>query len=162
LVRALAARTLPEERGRFTVTHVLYSECRCSQRIVSHLIERGARQDVSESSLLVGPSELLIAPLQAAGYRVETVQPSELKSRYAIEAAPLLIVADPSHAIRYLGGYTERKQALDMHDQRIITGVLAGEDAQELPLFGCAVSRALQKLLDPFGLQYGSNQEMAR
>ena len=156
LVRALAARTTANERGRFTVTHVLYAECRCSQRILEHLTHRGARRDVSESSLLIDPQPALTSQLLAAGYRVEVLRPSELQSRFAIESAPLLIVADPAQRVRYLGGYTEHKQSLDIRDGAIIDGVLAGDEASELPLFGCAVSRSLQKLMDPLGLKFSA------
>lgn len=154
LVRALAARTTVAERGRYTVTHVLYAECTCSQRILDHLAQRGARRDVSESAILIDPGPELVQRLQAAHYRVETLTPLELQARYAIESAPLLIVADPAHQIRYLGGYTEHKQALDIRDDAIIDSVLAGRDEADLPLFGCAVSERLQKMLDPLGLKY--------
>jgi hypothetical protein len=131
----------------------LYAECRCSQSILEHLIARGARRDVAESSLLVSPTPELTQRLSAAGYRVDVVAAGELQTRFAIESAPLLIVADAAHAIRYMGGYTLHKQAPDIRDVDIIDDVLAGRDAPELPLFGCAVSQRLKKLLDPFGLR---------
>jgi len=162
LVRALAARVPASERGRVTVTHVLYAECRCSQRILQHLVSRGARHDVSESSLLVSPAPALAQQLTAAGFRTTALTPAELKSQFAIEAAPLLIVADATRHIRYLGGYTAQKQGLEIRDVAIIDRVLAGERASELPLFGCAVSRALQRIADPFGLQYSSRDESGR
>jgi hypothetical protein len=159
LTEALGARVLPQERGRFTVTHVLYAECRCSQRILEHLAARRARRDVSESVLLVAPAAELTLQLLEAGYRVEALTPVELQSRYAIEAAPLMIVADPLQHIRYLGGYTARKQGLDIRDGAIIDNALAGKDSTELPLFGCAISRALRKLVDPLGLVYAAESE---
>jgi hypothetical protein len=39
----------------------------------------------------------------------------------------------------------------------LLEGAMAGLPAQELPLFGCAVSRELQKQIDPFGLKYAAN-----
>lgn len=157
LVRALAHSLTAADSGRFTVTHVLYAECRCSQSILKHLVSRRARRDVSERVLLVAPDDALTAQLRAADYRVDVLKPTELKLRYEIESAPLLIVADPQHVLRYLGGYTTRKQAPDIHDTAIIDSVISGRDASELPLFGCAVSRRLQRLLDPLGLQYRAN-----
>jgi hypothetical protein len=162
LTRALTERSSPAERGRVTVTHVLYAQCQCSRSIVEHLVARRARRDVGESSILVGPADEFAARLRPAGYRVEVVTARELKARYAIEAAPLLIVADAAHSIRYIGGYTVHKQSADIRDVAIIDAVLAGQAAQELPLLGCAVSRALQKLSDPWGLRYATNKEDAR
>ena len=159
LVRALAARRQPQDSGRWLATHVLYSECQCSRRIVEHLATRRARTDVSESVLLVGPESDYSARMRAAGYRVELLEPLELVRRYKIQAAPLLIVSDPRDVIRYMGGYTERKQGLAMRDGEIIDALYRGQQTSELPLFGCAVSRSLQKLLDPWNLKYASGRK---
>lgn len=159
LLRALAAHTSAADSGKFTVTHVLYAECRCSQRILDHLVTRRARSDVSERAVLVDAPPELAARLRAAGYRVEVTTPSELKAHYAIEAAPLLIVADPQQVVRYLGGYTRTRQALALHDLAIIDQVRRGAVADELPLLGCAVSRRLQRLLDPLGLVYRGERD---
>ena len=81
------------------------------------------------------------------------IEPPELAARYGLEAAPVFVVADPEGELRYVGGYTTRKQGLDNRDLAIITELRAGHDQRELPLFGCAVSRSLQQLLDPLGLR---------
>ena len=154
LVQALAAHRLPAERGRHTVSHVLYAACRCSQRIVDHLEARRARSDVSEGVLLVGHDQPLVSRLERAGYRVDVLSPRQLRERFAIESAPLLIIARPDGGIAYLGGYTDHKQSLPIHDVELIDTVLAGGLVLELPLFGCATSRALQRMLDPFALKY--------
>lgn len=156
LVQALAARRQPGERGHVSVSHVLYAACPCSQRIVDHLVQRGARGDVAESVLLVGNDRTLAKRLERAAYRVEIVSPRALREHYAIEAAPLLIISQPNDTIAYLGGYTERKQGLPIRDVELIERVKRGASLLELPLFGCATSRALQRLLDPFALKYPS------
>jgi hypothetical protein len=157
LLAALSAQLTAADGGKLSVTHVLYAQCQCSRQIVEHLVARGARHDVVERVLVVEPSSALQDRLRAAGYRVEALAPLALKRQYGIESAPLLIVADAAHVIRYMGGYTTRKQAPESHDDEIIDRVLKGDFAEELPVFGCAVTRRLQKLLDPLGLQYGAN-----
>ena len=154
LVQALSAHRLASERGRYTVNHVLYAACRCSQRIVDHLSARRARSDVRESVLLVGSDQALVARLTRAGYRVDVLSPRQLREHFAIESAPLLIIAQPDERIAYLGGYTDHKQSLPIRDSELIDTVLHGGAVIELPLFGCATSRALQRMLDPFALKY--------
>jgi hypothetical protein len=159
LSRALAARRRPDERGLWLATHVLYLECRCSRRILDHLLERRRLPEVGESVLMVGSDPALSVQLTHAGYRVESLTPHTLATRYQILAAPVLIVSDPADGIRYLGGYTQQKQGPDLRDQAIIASLRAGGREPELPLLGCAVSRSLQKILDPFGLKYSGSSE---
>jgi hypothetical protein len=37
----------------------------------------------------------------------------------------------------------------------VIRAASRGELLRELPVFGCAVSQSLQRMLDPLGLKYG-------
>lgn len=151
---ALAAQRTPADAGRFSVAHVMYAACSCSQNIIDHLEQRGARKDVAELVVLVGQDAELSARVTRAGYRLDNIEPAELKQKYALEAAPLLIIADARGQIAYMGGYTTQKQGLDIRDTVLIDELLAGKHTIELPLLGCAVSRALQRVLDPFGLKY--------
>jgi len=68
-------------------------------------------------------------------------------SRYEIEAAPMLIVLDPSNNVRYAGGYTERKQGPAISDLQIIADTQAAREVSALPVFGCAVSERLRSQL---------------
>lgn len=154
LNQALAAQRTPAEVGRFGVTHVMYAACRCSQSIIDHLEARGARKDVAEHVVLVGRDDELAARITRAGYRLDNIEPVELKRKYGLEAAPMLIIADARGDIAYMGGYTLHKQGLDIRDTALIDELIAGKSADELPLLGCAVSRALQRLIDPFGFKY--------
>ena len=151
---ALSAQRTPAELGRFGVTHVMYAACRCSKGIIDHLEARGARRDVSEHVVLVGQDAALAARITRAGYQLDNIEPLQLKRKYGLEAAPLLIISEPDGAIAYLGGYTTHKQGLDIRDNALIDAAIAGENSSELPLLGCAVSRALQRMLDPFALKY--------
>lgn len=150
----LSAQRTPAELGRFGVTHVMYAACSCSKSIIDHLEARGARRDVTEHVVLVGQDAALAARIVRAGYQLDNIEPLQLKRKYGLEAAPLLIISAPDGAIAYLGGYTTHKQGLDIRDSALIDAAIAGENSSELPLLGCAVSRALQRMLDPFALKY--------
>jgi hypothetical protein len=147
------------ETGRWTALHVLYTSCRCSQRILDHLWTRRALPGIDERVALVGPPGSHPALAAAAGYRVELLTPAELAARYGVVAAPLLLVADASGRIRYSGGYTDRKQGPEIRDGQIIAALLRDDTPAELPLFGCAVSRELQRVLDPLRLKYRDREE---
>jgi hypothetical protein len=152
LQRSVAATRAPSARGRWRTLHVLYSACRCSQRVLTHLSARGALPDVDERLVLVGAHAGYEQAARDAGFAVEVLAPAQLPTRYGLSAAPAFVVADPHDQLRYVGGYTERKQGLALRDLALLAALRAGRASPELPLFGCAVSRSLQALLDPLGL----------
>jgi hypothetical protein len=152
--RALGSSRSESERGRLLAVHVLYGACPCSRRVVDHLVARGARRDVAERVLLVDGAPAIGAQLAGAGFLVEWLSADELHRRYHIESVPLLVVAGRDDTVLYMGGYTSAKQGPDIRDVAIIDEALAGGAAASLPLFGCAVSRELQRKIDPLGLKY--------
>lgn len=158
LSRSLGSLRRPGEHESWLATHVLYSECRCSVRILTHLFERKPVSGVVEKILLVGEKAEYVERGRAAGFEVKVVSASELADRFHIQAVPLLVVQDASDAVRYLGGYTDRKQGPDIRDASIIRDLVNGGARRELPLFGCAVSQKLQALLDPLGLKYSRSE----
>ena len=131
----------PDEAGGWLAVHVLYAECRCSQRIVDHLATSERPWGFREIVLWVGEA----APPTALGARfdVRRVGASEL-ARADIEGAPLLIAADPSGEVRYAGGYTSRKQGPEIEDLAILAAARGTTPRSSLPLFGCAVSERLK------------------
>lgn len=153
MAHAVSAMRRPNS-APWLVVHALYADCRCSQRIVEHLLKRRALHDAAEHVLLVGVQPELEKSLNRAGFQTQVITPLELKSRFGAVAAPLLIVAGPDDRLRYVGGYTTHKQGPDIRDLDIIRGLMQDQPRAELPLFGCAVSRSLQRLLDPFSLKY--------
>jgi hypothetical protein len=136
----------------WSVLHVLYAQCRCSQRLVQHLVEHKRPSGVRERVLLVGNGEEYSAKLKHAGFTVIAATPAELKERYNVEAAPLLVIADPTGRVRYSGGYTREKQGADVRDVAIIDELRSGGAPVELPTLGCAVSDELRKLVNPLRL----------
>jgi hypothetical protein len=141
-------------QGEWQAVHVLYSACRCSQRILAHLFESTRPSGYHETLLLVGADEGVAARAADAGFELITLTPQELAEQYHIEAAPLMIVLDPDGRVRYAGGYSERKQGYEALDREVMARLKAGAAPTELPLYGCGVSKALQATLDPLGLKY--------
>lgn len=146
----VGVRELSRDAPGWSAIHVLYTECRCSRRILDHLRASERPHDVRETVVLVGEERIVAAALAARDYYVVSVSPAELTARYGIEGAPLLIVVDPGRAIRYVGGYTRRQQGADISDLAILRDLRTGTGADDLPVFGCAVSRRLKSLADPF------------
>ena len=144
LASSLSALRTPVERGKWLAVHVLYAECRCSQRIVRHLLSTTRPTDWRELVLWVGKGEP--DPALDRHFRVQRITSSEL-SRLSIEAAPLLVVLDPGDGLRYSGGYSAQKQGPVLDDLRIFEeSVLSGALAA-LPILGCATSDRLRQQL---------------
>lgn len=135
------------------MVHVLYQRCACSRRIIDHLVAGARPQDMAERVVLVDAAADTVNELVAAGFHVDQVSAEALHADWHIDAAPLLLVVDPAGTVRYAGGYTARKQGPVIADLDIVGRVRAGSAAESLPLFGCAVSRALQSSVDPLGLK---------
>jgi len=154
LTQALGNLRNPADPPGWMAVHVLYTECTCSRRIFDHLFDSKRPTQVRETVLLVGDDREYESRARAAGFAVEVIAPHQLKERFHIESAPLLMVLDDSNAVRYSGGYTERKQGPEIRDRAIIERVVGEGAITELPLYGCGVSEELQGMLDPFGLKY--------
>ena len=141
LTPALKTLRTPQEHDQWLAVHVLYSDCRCSQRVAEHLATTERPKDWSEIVLWVGdeaPPEGL-----AEHFDLRGTTAAQLAS-YGVEAAPSMILADPAGHIRYSGGYTDRKQGPVIEDLRILRAVHNDESVSNLPLFGCAVSSRLK------------------
>jgi hypothetical protein len=140
--------------GRWQLVHVLYSQCRCSQRTLDYLQQRATPAQTLERLLLVGSDAHAASAARQRGFLVEEITPAELTERFQLEAAPLLLVVDPEGTVRYAGGYTARQQGLDYQDLTILARLREHGGRERLPAYGCAVSRELQDQLDPLGVKY--------
>lgn len=149
---AIDAPSSSESSARWSMVHVLYSECRCSQRIADHLSTSERPTDLNELVLLVGEDGALARRLRTSGFQVTVVTEAQLQARYEIEAAPLLLITDPAGERRYAGGYTREKQGAQIHDLKILASLREGESPNALPLLGCAVSDRLKAAINPLGL----------
>jgi len=155
VVQRSVAQRLPAQRGRWLVLHVLDQDCVCSLRVLDHLLASPRPAEVAERVVLIAaqPDAARVAAIRARGFDLDLVTPAQLGARYHVEAAPLLVVVDPADAIRYLGGYTPRKQASDVRDALIIATTRRGERVAPLPTFGCAVGAALRTAIDPLSIR---------
>jgi hypothetical protein len=149
LVTAMASLRTPDDAGRWMVVHVLYTECRCSQRIADHLLAAAPPSDLAEHVLLIGHQPELEARLIAHSYRVLSVTRAELEERFHVVAAPSFLVMAPDGSVRYAGGYTVSKQGADPRDRVVLADVRMGKQVDPLPVLGCAVSEQLQAELNP-------------
>ena len=140
--------------GDWLGVHVLYGECPCSRKIAEVLLDpaRPRPEGLTETMVLVGADPELEARAAAAGFAVEVVAADQLEARWKVQAAPLLVLADPTDRLRYVGGYTARKQGPDVQDIELLARLQADAPVEPLPLFGCAVSQALRAAADPVGL----------
>lgn len=159
LRQALSELRNPGEQNQWVGVHVLYSDCGCSGRVLEHIFSSERPAGFAEKILLVGHHEEFEAGARKAGLDVTVLKARELKERFGLESAPLFIVLDPAGALRYVGGYTERKRGLAIRDLEIVSELRAGGESYELPLFGCAVSQRLQEILDPLGIKYSSVEQ---
>ena len=147
LAVSLRALRGPQTPGRWLAVHALYADCRCSLRVVDHLVTTARPSEWDEMVLWVGqtpPSHAL-----EERFDVRRVAVSELAA-LGIEAAPLLIALDPAGQVRYVGGYTDRKQGPAIEDLRILRSVRDAGSVASLPAFGCAVSDGLKRSLAGF------------
>lgn len=143
------------EQGQWLAVHFLYSKCTCSQRIVDHLFAEDRLIGIKEKLIIVdGERPEWVRLAKARGFSYEVISPEDLRTHYNIQAAPLMVVADPLGKVHYAGGYTARKQGPDIRDAEIITRVMTNHPVKPIPLFGCAIAKGLQKLVDPFGFKY--------
>jgi hypothetical protein len=139
----------------WTMTHVLGKGCKCSEQVFNYLIKRGPQSDLEENVILLGDVPEYRAALEKRGFKVTEKNPRELATEKAIGVPFLLINSAKGEGV-YAGGYAssmidERTPLLDL---QILHSLRDGKSASELPIFGCAVSQRMQKLIDPLELKY--------
>jgi hypothetical protein len=141
-------------QAQWRAFHVIAEKCACSVKVLEGLVGRGVRPGVVEKVLFIGSEgSAWKKDLSAKGFEFEVVTMETLATQFGIEGAPLFVVLNPQGDVVYSGGYSKRKQG-ESEDITILNAALANADVTALPLFGCAVSRDLQKKLDPLGLKY--------
>lgn len=150
LTSALAERRAADG---WLMTHVLYGDCGCSRRVLRRLEQRGPTALADEHVLLVEPRDEDPKRLRQAGFRVETLERETLYDTFAVAAAPLLVIVQPSGQLNYVGGYTDRKRGPTIEDISLLRESQRGQRPEPRPLFGCAVNTTLARQVDPLGLR---------
>ena len=154
LAKAIDNTRSIKDLGQWYATHVLYAQCNCSNRVLEHILNSPRPSGINEKLILVDHNPKWEKKAQEIGFPYEVITQQELKTEFNIESAPLFIVSNPESKIMYAGGYTDRKQGLSIKDTDIIQNVMNNNPMEPIPLFGCAVSKALQTIVDPFGFKY--------
>ena len=142
--------------GRPLALHVLAVDCECSRRVLARLEVRAPRAEVDERLVLIGRdagARRASRQVERLGYSVERLGPEDIAAALGVEVAPVLVVADASGEIVYLGGYTERKQGARIETDTLIDHALSGRSVAPLPVFGCAVTEDMLAGVDPWSLR---------
>ncbi|MFT3713851.1 MAG: hypothetical protein QM817_39835 [Archangium sp.] len=149
------SRPAPEAAAtpRWSMVHALSTKCGCSKRVLQHLVQRRAMTDVREEVALIDATPEWQTQLEDAGFSVVSLEAEQLRERFGVDAAPVLIIRSPDGALSYSGAYSQKRGAPPL-DVELLNRARAGETPEAMPLFGCAVSRELQSRTDPFDLKY--------
>lgn len=135
--------------------HFMYRSCPCSRRTIDHLVKSPRPDGIRELVVVVdddgapGPED---DRLRKAGFAVAVITPDTLRTRYHLEAAPVLVVMSPDDSVVYVGGYNRHKQSAAYEDLAIVADLRASHASQPLPVFGCATSARLSRVMDPLNL----------
>jgi hypothetical protein len=151
-----AAAAMRRESTALFFVHVVYEQCSCTDRLLAHLLRRGRWRGVEEAIVFVGERAVddRSSAAARAGFAFTHVTPAQLERRFGLQAAPVLLAFDASARLVYAGGYFDHPSALTALDERIHAQLATGALPQALPVFGCAVSAALRKSVDPLGIVY--------
>ncbi len=151
-----AAVRVEDESHSWGMTHVLAPHCPCSRLVADYLIARRPASQAVELVWILGPDDSLSKRLQAAGFRVETVDPDVVAAKFGIEGGPWLLIHDEGGRVVYSGGYSATRMhvAAEAADLQVLATLQQGGTAAAWPSFGCAASKRLKQQSDPLGLKY--------
>jgi hypothetical protein len=151
-----ALPTLAQKQGgAWTLTHVVSESCKCSAKVVEYLLKRGPEKDVNEEILIIGhPPQ--ITELHQRGFKTRALNPDDLKEDITKLGVPFLLITTPKGDTVYAGGYSEKsvQDGSPIKDLEILNSLQGKGTVASFPIFGCAVSRKLQKIVDPFSMKY--------
>lgn len=137
----------------WTVVHFLGADCRCSARVADDLLGRLPTEGVDHHIVLIGEDEDLARRARARAIGLDSLSSDRASAEWNVQAAPLLLIADASGGLRYVGGYTDRKQSLAVQTDDILERLQRGDSVDPLPVLGCGTTSTLRETLDPWGLR---------
>ncbi len=144
-----------KDSGHWTLTHVVSESCKCSAKVVEYLIQRGPQKDLNEEVLIIGhPPQ--VTELHQRGFKTRELNPDDLKEDISKLGVPFLLITTPKGDTVYAGGYSEKsvQDGSPIKDLEILQSLQGTRTVASFPIFGCAVSRKLQKIVDPFSMKY--------
>jgi hypothetical protein len=150
---------LPNSHGNtWHLTHYLSPNCACSRAIARYLMARNPLISATEEVVIIGSSDVpaeneLVARLSQKGFRTTAVS-AEAAAEEGVEGVPMLKIEAPDGTARFRGGYQQRGAPPEKYlDVAILSGLMASKPVPNLRVYGCATSRRLRSLLDPFALK---------
>lgn len=143
--------TITSPSDKWTMTHVLAPDCRCSSIVLESLLSRKAEPDIYENILWMSQSKPpQIEQLKQNGFSLQLAQVNEDKKE--IEGVPTLIVTNQKGNDLYVGGYSYSKlnDVKQIKATEILNSLRGRGTLNEYPVFGCATSLKYRKFLNPF------------
>jgi thioredoxin-related protein len=140
-------------QDKFLVTHILGSNCKCSNRIARYLVETQRPSEIAEKIVVVGGLLKNEMQLQQQGFTIEHISVTELKSRFNLVSAPVLLIKDKSGVLKYSGGYKNIDE-VEARDIEILKRIENGNKVAALPVMGCALTDEAKAAIDPFNFKY--------
>ncbi|MBO9666704.1 MAG: hypothetical protein J7501_07800 [Bdellovibrio sp.] len=145
-----------KQQATWGLTHVVSAECKCSAKVIDYLIARGPSADAKEEIVVLGPMPAQAQALKDKGYSLRALKPEEMTDDISHLGVPFLLISTPQGDNVYAGGYSEKsvQDGSPIRDLEILHSLQGKGTAKSFPIFGCAVSRRLQKVIDPFSIKY--------
>lgn len=154
--RQLASLSGAQGARAWRLVHIFAPDCLCSRTVSERLLERGTLPGSEELVILAGEDAPLAARLRERGFHVQTLRTAELKEKYGIEGVPWLAIFSPAAEALYSGGYNDHpiSKHTRIRDLELFAQAKSGQAPAPLPVYGCATSERLKRLLDPLHLKY--------
>ena len=116
-----------------TIYHFAAADCRCSERLLEHLLDRTPREDAHEIVVYFGERKPIHDELELSGYELR-FEASPAAS--GVAAAPWLLIRDSAGKVSYSGGY----EPAPYWEARILFQVEYRVLRAALPAMGCVAS----------------------
>lgn len=148
-----------KESGRWTIQHILSSDCACSKKVVEELIARSAESDRTEQVYLLKDDYGWSEALKQKGFAVQVMALEEQKRLGESQedfGVPALVIFTPNGERVYVGGYSEGvlSSGAPNREREIVSHFIFGTAARHFPIRGCAVTASYQRKIDPFSFKY--------
>lgn len=126
-----------QEASAQSIYHFAAADCRCSERLLQHLLTRAPRREAREVVVYIGERKPVLELLESIGYEVLLEASPEATG---VQAAPWLLVRSASGAISYSGGY----EPSPYWESRILFNVEHRVRQASLSTPGCTTSKSLR------------------
>ena len=144
--------------NNFGVLHIIGEGCNCSQLVGEYLMKRGPEKQYYEEVILIGNFKKLAKQLKEKGFAVKQTPLEDLiYKKIDLSGVPFFMLYDQKGVVQLISGYSNQlinPFTTQFKDKELVSAFFKEKKDKPLPIFGCAVSKEYQKLLDPLGLKY--------